>query len=372
MSRGLRLWAVVALTSLPAVAGEWSRAFAAAVDELPGGDGLQVLVAGAGTPTAEVHAAAEGLREVLRTSGRVALVLGDSALGSLTDASDEEVRAKAAPLPWSRLIIVRTVPGVRDQPPSAVVVISNRAGATLGSLVVPRVAPRPAPVLVPAPVAEPVAAPVVEPAVEPEPPPLPPLPEPPAVVEAPPPPPPVEKSPAELEYERRALKLNQGSLQSKDPWVMLRRGVLQDGRRLEGAALYRALGRDDFLARVEGRRRVKVGLGVASGALAVVGAAGLTVAATTRCVAVAGTKNGGCLQYEVPKWLMVPSGVLGGLGVVGAVVAIALPSDPVGPDEVVPALRRHDEALRRDLGLSLRVAPSVTPDGASLAVWGRF
>jgi hypothetical protein len=326
--------------------GSWEAAFDGANAELLQSRGLTVLVAGVGRPEAEVQAAAEGLRASLRRRAAAALVLDDAALGTLTGESDEAVQRRAAGLPWDRILLVRVYPGVQEAPPSAVVVIASRSG-TLGSVVVPRTA-RP-----------PVPAPVAATA----PPPLPP----PPLTESPTPQPPSADQQA---YDARRLHF--GSLKSNDPAVLMSRGAFVGNRRIEGRALYELLKDTDFVARWDARARLKLIIGIAGAGVIALGGVGALLTQVSRCTRKIQSSSNACVQREVPSDLLVPSLVTAGVGLVTVLVAIILPADPVDPAEVVPAVDRYNQALKREVGLRVQVTPSLSTDGAGLLLVGRF
>lgn len=346
MSAQRRLAALVALTwALGAGAqapASWEAAFLASPSELFKATGQRVLVAG-GSREAETALAAEGLLAALRRRAEATLVMDDTGLGDVTGQSDEAVARRASALPWERLYLVRVYPGVTGAPPSAVVLVSSRSGP-LGSAVVSKAdAPAPAgPVEAAAPAPRPAAV-------------------------APPAP-----APSAAEQAYTARRLHFGSLRSKDPAMLLNNGVFVGNQRLERHALYETLKSAEFLARWDGRARLKLGIGVASAAVMALGGVGFVATATSRCVEVQGTSSGPCLRRELPPGLLVASAVTAGVGLVGVLLAVFLPADPMDPAEVMGAIERYNQALRRDLGVTLRVTPAVTPGGTGLAVSGTF
>lgn len=336
----VRLLILAALFPAAALAQTWTDSFTQSqLQELISGPGLKVLVAGAGEPGDEVARAAEALRTRLRESGLTSLVMDTAALGSLREDSDDSVRKKAATLPWDRLLIVRVFPGARDAAPTAVVTVSEQTGATRRSLVVTRGVMLPV-----APVELPPQAPV-------------------APVVAPQPPPPV-RDPRELHFGQAIAWKNREELVDK--------GVFLGSRRLSGLELYQQLGRADFLERYDGRARLKRNLGIAGGAGTALGLAGIILTATSRCVRRQSTATGRCLQTEVTPNLIIPSVIVAGLGAALIITALVLPGEPVPAREVLPAIDTYNASLEKKPAVTLRLEPSLGPDGASLALLGSF
>ena len=335
---------------LPAIASgqTWNDSFTREkLDALLGGGAVRVLVAGAGEPADEVARAAEALRARLRESGLTSLVMDAAALGSLREGSDDSVRAKAATLPWDRLLIVRVFPGARDSAPTAVVTVSETGGATRRSLVVTRG----------------VEAPPASARLEAPPPP-------PPVVPAPPPPvlpPPVPAAPPR---DPRELHFGQ-ALPTTNRVALVEKGVFLGSRRLSGLELYQQLGREDFIERYHARVSLKRGLGIAGGSAGVVGLVGIIVSATSRCIRRQATSTGTCLQKALPD-LTIPSAIVAGLGLGLILTAVLIPGEPVSAREVLPAIDTYNASLVKKPEVSLRVAPLLGPDGAGVTLVGTF
>lgn len=320
---------------LPSVAlADWGDAFTQPrLETLLGGRDFKVLVAGAGEPADEVARAAEALRTRLRESGLPSLVMDTAALGPLNADSDEVVRKKAATLPWDKLLIVRVFPGAKEASPTAVVTISEPGGTTQRSLVVTRDLP-----VAPPPVVTPVEAP------------------PPPPENKPPPPP---RDPRELHF---------GQAIAKNREELVDKGVYLGTRQVGGLELYQLLGRPEFLERHEARMKLKRTLGITGGAVGAVSIAGFVATAATKCIRRQGTSTGPCLQTELPS-LVIPSAIVGGIGVGLIVTALVLSAEPVSAAELLPAIDQYNAPFKK---VTLRLEPSVTLDGAGLALSGSF
>ncbi|MDP1825846.1 MAG: hypothetical protein Q8L48_21465 [Archangium sp.] len=351
----VRLLVLAALVPSLAFAQTWNESFSQKqLEELLSGSTLKVLVVGAGEPADEVARAAEALRARLRQSGLTSLVMDGAALGVARDDSDDSLRRKAVTLPWDRLLIVRVFPGVRDAAPTAVVTVSEPAGATRRSLVVTRgvmVVPLPAP----------APAPVPAPVVAPPPPPPPPAPAPTPV--APPPPPPPARDPRELHFGQAIATKNRVGLVEK--------GVYLGTKRISSLELYQQLGRADFIERYHARVSLKRTLGIIGGGASAVGLVGILMSATTRCIRRQGTATGRCLQTELPD-LTIPSAIVAGLGVGLIVTALVFPGEPVAAEELLPAIDTYNAGIVKKPAVTLRLEPSVGADGAGLTLLGSF
>jgi hypothetical protein len=348
---------VAALVPSIVCAQSWNESFNySQLDALLGGGSVRVLVAGAGEPADEVAKAAEALRTRLRESGLATLVMDGSALGSLSADSDDSVRKKAATLPWDRLLIVRVFPGVRDAPPTAVVTVSETGGATRRSLVVKKgvlVAPAPTPAP-PPPVV--VAPPPVTPAPTPTPAPVEPTPAP-----APPP----ARDPRELHFGQAFPTKNRVSLVEKGVWIA--------NRRISGLELYQQLGRPDFIARFEQRANLRRALGIGGAVTTAAGITGMIVSLSSRCIRRQGVSNGRCLLYEIPQELAIPSGIVAGVGVGLIVTALVLSSEPVPPEELLPAIDKYNEGIKaQPAPVTIRLEPVIGPGNAGLVLSGTF
>ncbi len=333
----VRLLALVTLVPAVAFAQTWNESFSQSqLDALLGGGSTRVLVAGAGEPAEEVAKAAESLRIRLRESGLASLVMDEAALGSLKEDSDDSVRKKAATLPWDRLLIVRVFPGAREAAPTAVITVSEPAGATRRSLVVTRGHQN-----VPAPPPPPSLGVVAEP---------------PAPV-APP------RDPRELHFGQ--------AIATKHRAAMVEKGVFLGTRRISGLELYQQLERPDFIDRYHARVTLKRTLGIAGGAAGAVGVAGIVASLTSRCVRRQNMSTGRCLQTELPD-LTIPSAIVAGLGVGLIVIAFVLPDEPVPAEELLPAIDVHNAKLEKKPAISWRLEPSIGFDGAGLVLSGTF
>lgn len=345
----MRLLVLALLAPTVALAQSWSSSFSQAqLEQLLGGSGVKVLVAGAGEPADEVARAAEGLRTRLRESGLTSLVMDAAALGALREDSDESVRTKAAALPWDRLLIVRVYPGAREAAPTAVITVSEPGGPTKRSLVVTRGAGAQTPVAAPPPVvtAPPVASP-------------PPPPPPPAPV-----PPPAPRDPRELHFGQ--------TIPTRNRVAMVEKGVYLGPRRISGLALYKQLGRADFIERYDGRVRLKWALGIAGGGTVALGMAGVLATVTSRCVRLLNTSSGRCLQYEVPRDFIVPSAIVAGVGAGLILTALIFPGEPVSASELLPAIDKYNAGLEKKAPVTLRLEPSVSLQFAGLMLHGSF
>lgn len=301
-----------------------------------------VLVAAAGEPRADVRDVAKTVELAVQASGRAKLVMNDAALGPLGAATDDEVRAKAATVPHQVLIIVRVFPQGADRSLVALVAASG-PGATAPRTVTlqPQLSQPPAP-----------------------PPPPPPATSPPVVVD-----------PKLAEYEARRLHFGQ---KSRIPGKKLADFVYDEPayegtKRLTTTQLFERLGRQDFLESSKQRATVRTGLGLAAGALAVLGA-GLIV---TDFASACGRWNqsetrGYCLQRRAEGFGWVGAGFIGA-GVVTGLVALILPAHASSRADVGRAVEEHNAKLRQSLGLSsLRLAPEVGVEGGRLLISGNF
>ena len=320
---------------LPSVAlADWGDAFTQPrLETLLGGRDFKVLVAGAGEPADEVTRTGEALRTRLRESGLTSLVMDTAALGPLNADSDESVRKKAATLPWDKLLIVRVFPGAKDASPTAVVTLSEPGGTTQRSLVVTRDLP---------------VIPV-------------------AVPQDPPPPPPVSAPPSP-QRDSRALHFGQAIAKTREELV--EKGVYLGARQVRGLELYQLLGRPEFPERYEARVKLKRTLGITGGVVGATSIVGFIVSATTKCIRRQGTSTGTCLQTEIPS-LVIPSAIVGGIGVGLIVTALVLSSEPVSAAELLPAIDQYNAPFKKP-AVTLRLEPSVSLDGAGLALTGSF
>lgn len=344
----VRLLTLVTLLPAVALAQTWNDSFThSQLDALLGGGSVRVLVAGAGEPAEEVAKAAEALRVRLRESGLASLVMDGAALGSLKEDSDDSVRKKAATLPWDRLLIVRVFPGARDAAPTAVITVSEPAGATRRSLVVTRGLP-----IVPAPAAEPTPPPL--PVVVAE---APPAPAPPPAAAAPP------RHPRELHFGQAIATKNRVGLVEK--------GVFLGAKRISGLELYQLLERPDFIQRYDARVNSKRALGIAGGAAGAAGVVGIVASLTSPCVRRQGTATGRCLQKAFPD-LTIPSAIVGGLGVGLIITALVLPSDPVPAEDLLPGIDAYNAKLEKKPAVSWRLEPTIGFDSTGLVLSGTF
>lgn len=372
--------AVVLLVASATLAGEWTQTFAPepTASWLPV-KGRGCLVAAAGVPVKEVRKAADALADALRVGGAASLVMGDAALGELSQASDDQVLRKAAALPIATVLIVRVVPGAPGAEPSAVVTMYDLRGAPRGGFSGVR--------------GEALAArelpPVVEKKEEPPPPvepsPPPPREEPvetarvePKKVERPPEPAPPPEQP-EVLYARRFLHVvgdPRGERTSGDPdEVLMGAGT----RPLSGGTLYTTLGRRDLAQSYGTRSTAKVLLGLGGVAAAATGGALLYLSATSSCVKMVYTSPGAvwdtCLVRSVPD-LTVPALGAGAVGLGLLIWGLVLSPHPVDATELKGLIDEHNAHLRKELGVGstppVTVVPVVGPGGGGVALSGVF
>ena len=127
---GLLVFAVaVALSSLlpPRAAradqpADWKVTFdpSASGSYLPAAADLQIIVVAAGTSAPELRAAADAFTAALRASGRAGTVLDDASVGELGTVDDATALAKVRALPVTHVAIVRLLVG---HPPKALVTV---------------------------------------------------------------------------------------------------------------------------------------------------------------------------------------------------------------------------------------------------------
>ena len=108
---------------------DWSAAFAptAVAAHLPATK-TDFIVVGAGPATSELRSAAAALEKGIRASGRAALVMNASGLGSVEGLDDAAIVGKCKALPVGAVAIVRVFPGGGEEPMRAVVTLYDRAG----------------------------------------------------------------------------------------------------------------------------------------------------------------------------------------------------------------------------------------------------
>lgn len=134
MSRGPWLAGLAAVVSLfpgGASAEGWDGSFppAATASHLVGaGSGVVVVAA---TEGADCREAAAAMQVSLREEGGIPLVMDGTALGPVTDLDDAAIVKRSAHLPVERIAVVRYYPGSGGAPGSAVVTVYDKEGSAL-------------------------------------------------------------------------------------------------------------------------------------------------------------------------------------------------------------------------------------------------
>jgi hypothetical protein len=122
------------LLSSPAFAQDWATTFdAEAVNSHVAEDGLKFVVVAAGEADATTELAAKALEDALR-AGSAALVMNDDPLGTVKGLDDDQVLAKAKALPVDQVAIVRVFPGGEGKPATVVVTVRDKAGEAVWAL----------------------------------------------------------------------------------------------------------------------------------------------------------------------------------------------------------------------------------------------
>jgi hypothetical protein len=122
---------LICLVANTALAGPFSDSFSP--QELKGyltNSQAKVLVAGGGEKTDKLSEAILDLINSFRSAGS-ALVMGPDSLGDMSSLSDQEIVAKAKPLPIEQVAIMRIFPGAANAPDTAVVTLYDKQGKAL-------------------------------------------------------------------------------------------------------------------------------------------------------------------------------------------------------------------------------------------------
>src|SRR6185295_2885780 len=91
---------------------------------------------------------------------------------------------------------------------------------------------------------------------------------------------------------------------------------------------------------------LKRALGISGAVTTAAGVTGMIVSLSSRCIRRQGVSNGRCLLYEIPQELAIPSGIVAGVGVGLIVTALVLSSEPVPPEELLPAIDKYNEGIK--------------------------
>jgi hypothetical protein len=120
-----------------ALAMDWSSALTEhTVSPHVRGTDQTVLVVAAGEKTPALDQAAMALKDALRRSPSIKLVIGDEALGDLSGLDDAAIVRKASTQPVTQVIVLRVFPGRTTEEPGAVVTAYAKQGDVLESFTV--------------------------------------------------------------------------------------------------------------------------------------------------------------------------------------------------------------------------------------------
>jgi hypothetical protein len=120
--------AACVLGTTPALAADWPKAFPSTATSSQHEARTSLIVVGVGAAGSESKLAAAALASALRTSGKLALVMGDEALGDVSALDDAAVVKRCAHLPVSHVAVVRVFDGAPGQPGTAVVTTYDKKG----------------------------------------------------------------------------------------------------------------------------------------------------------------------------------------------------------------------------------------------------
>lgn len=373
-SAAARMAAAPALAEATAEPVDWSTTFEpAAVGSYLGEGRPKVMVVGANAVSKD---AASSLRSALKTSGRAALVIDDSAIGAVDGLDDAAIVERAKGQPVDRIAIVRVFEGGVDEAPDVVVTMYEPEGkvaaALTGTAGIPVAAREGGGASVG--VNEQAAEAVSELAGEGE---------------------------AELEKDEAALEQAEREYEAKYLWfeewigvsaqtgtVMARWSQMKQGKYgtdVKGAGLYKIVGRDDLVRKYRTRQGTRLGLGLTSivGGVALmnVGLAFALLNATAEPPDFGwddplgqGTTEAPTRVSNAGAWAMAGVGV--GLLTFGIVFISVFKAHPVSKAEAGALMDDYNRDLRKKLGLpkrraTLRLAPTVGVNNGAV-VSGRF
>jgi hypothetical protein len=120
--------AACVLGTTPALAADWPKAFPSTATSSQHEARTSLIVVGVGAAGSESKLAAAALASALRTSGKLALVMGDEALGDVSALDDAAVVKRCAHLPVSHVAVVRVFESAPGQPGTAVVTTYDKKG----------------------------------------------------------------------------------------------------------------------------------------------------------------------------------------------------------------------------------------------------
>ena len=156
----------------------------------------------------------------------------------------------------------------------------------------------------------------------------------------------------------------------------------QGDQPLDGADLYRAMGRDDLVQAYESRGQVKVALAAASLGALLAGAVVVAEASPdTHCDV--SPKNGAVLQPSLCRTDWKSGQVATGIGIallgsaLMAVAGLAFTADPLSSSERQRLIETYNASLTppaatKPAAAGLTAAPALSSNGAGLTVGGRF
>lgn len=347
-------------TGGPGIAGSpWDSSLApGTVSTYLDGDAPAVLVVATG-PDADTQGATRALEASLRKTARVRLVMSGTSLGDVSTLGDEDIAKKAKGLPVDTVAVVRTFAGA--EAPTLVVTFYGPDGNLHSALTVVRGkalvareggAGRGVSTAALTAVRDDARKQSASPA---EPPP----------------------GPVRLKW----LEGSRGFLERR---TSDERGVHVSSSFVEGSDFYETLNRRDLAVAYRSRQAARAtgytlaGIAIPVGLL--VAPLGLLLAG---CLQYSGTPadRGTCVtrDYSLFAW---GTGILG-VGIAGAIVGAATPSDPISPREQSAMVKAFNEKSAAaappeappsppspPVSLHLSVAPA--PQGAAVMLWGTF
>ncbi|MBI3072652.1 MAG: hypothetical protein HYY84_11110 [Deltaproteobacteria bacterium] len=346
----------------------WGKAFVPkSVGSYLKGEAVGVLVVGAGDRALSGEAAA-ALANALRASAKAKVVMSDESLGALSGLDDQAIVKKAAGLPIDRVVVVRVFPGGDGRAATAVVTVYRKDGAEID---VAFTAEKGKPLLGRGAESESVGDGVSAGAI--------------ASVEKVVGTKTVERSTAEEEYQNQVISIQGGAFVNQfgsvvGSWRAATQGKY--GKPLEGADFYEVVGRPDLAASYRSKRTTKT-LIIISGVLFIAGGAiGGTAMLLNREKGTSVYDEGGSL---VPGFVVLSVGI--GLGLIATVIGSLINPHPVTHNESLELVDKHNQALRKKLGLpalppkytdsgrsrlQLTLSPMLLPSGGGLSLNGVF
>jgi hypothetical protein len=330
---------------------KWAESFApTSLGTYLDSEGTAVLVAGPGDSTKD---AARALVEALRATGKTRLVVDDRSLGNLSDASDADIVGKARGSPVDMVAVVRVFPASAEKQPSAVVTFfSKKSGSTLSAFTVARgtpVSPRSVAAAVPTAALDSVVPATEAPQKE-------------------------SKDPAVEKFmEERAIWTQ------SDVLVNVYTGAAsvsrgsdffrgKNGPRLEGAALYEYLGREDLAASYRSWHSLErtlewgglAGLVLVGPGLMVTGA--IIPGSCTTKDSVSNTCTGNLTNPLIYVGLGVTT-----VGLVAALIGLFMNPNPVSTTDVFQMVDAFNDDLRKKAP-STATSSRADPDSPKVAL----